>query len=116
MATIGDPLMDLGCAMAYWAQADDDVIARVTRRQPSTLPGMLRRDEIVQRYQSATGRPVADWPFYEVFGLFRLAVILQQIYFRYHRRQVPRPAFRGMWLVVGYLEWRCRRAIRSAGR
>lgn len=115
MATIGDPLMDLGGALAYWVQADDDRIARATRRQPTHLPGMLTRREIVERYARRSGLAVGDWAFYEVFGLFRLAVIAQQIYYRYYRRQTRNPAFRHFWLTVGYLDWRCRRLIRRAG-
>ncbi|HEX8626954.1 MAG TPA: phosphotransferase family protein [Catenuloplanes sp.] len=115
MATIGDPLMDLGAALAYWVQADDDPVARITRRQPTHLPGMLTRREVLERYAERSGLAVDDWAFYEVFGLFRLAVIAQQIYYRYHRRQTRNPAFRHFWLVVGYLDWRCRRLIRRAG-
>ncbi|SEQ33842.1 phosphotransferase family protein [Streptomyces radiopugnans] len=116
MATLGDPLMDLGSALAYWVQADDDRIARATRRQPSHLPGMLTRAEIVERYRERTGLPVGDWTFYEVFGLFRLAAIAQQIYYRYHHGQTRNPAFRNLWLAVHYLDRRCRRAIARAGR
>ena len=116
LATIGDPLMDLGGALAYWVQADDGRLAQVGRRQPSHLPGMLTRRQIVARYAQRTGRDVGQWPFYEVFGLFRLAVIAQQIYYRYHHRQTTNPAFRHLWLMVGYLDLRCRRAIRASGR
>ncbi|MFE2302714.1 phosphotransferase family protein [Streptomyces sp. NPDC059445] len=116
MATLGDPLMDLGSALAYWVQADDDRMARATRRQPSHLPGMLTRTEIVERYCDRTGLPAGNWPFYETFGLFRLAVIAQQIYYRYHHKQSRNPAFRNLWLAVNYLDRRCRSAIRRAGR
>ncbi|MEV6175616.1 hypothetical protein [Streptomyces sp. NPDC052015] len=54
--------------------------------------------------------------FYEVFGLFRLAVIAQQIYYRYHHKQTRNPASRHLWLAVTYFERRCRSAIRRAGR
>ncbi|GAA2402305.1 phosphotransferase family protein [Streptomyces glaucosporus] len=111
MATLGDPLMDLGSALAYWVQADDDRVARATRRQPSHLPGMLTRAEIVERYCDRTGLPADNWAFYEVFGLFRLAAIAQQIYYRYHHRRTRNPAFRNLWLAVNYLDWRCRRVI-----
>jgi aminoglycoside phosphotransferase (APT) family kinase protein len=115
MATIGDPLMDLGGALAYWVQADDDRVFRAFRRQPTHRPGMLTRREVVDLYAERTGRTVDDWAFYEVFGLFRLAVIVQQIYRRYHLRQTRNPAFRHYWLAVRYLDWRCRRIIRQAG-
>ncbi|WP_411576643.1 phosphotransferase family protein [Streptomyces mutabilis] len=114
MATLGDPLMDLGNALAYWVQADDDRIARTTRRQPSHLPGMLTRTEIVERYCHRTGQSTDNWPFYETFGLFRLAVIVQQIYYRYHHKQTRNPAFRNFWLAVNYLDHRCRAVIRRS--
>jgi len=112
MATVGDPLMDLGSALAYWVHADDPLIMRRTRRQPTNEPGMLRRDEVVEYYLARTGLRPADWTFYEVFGLFRLAVIAQQIYYRYHHGQTRNPAFRYFWVLVNYFDWRCRSLIR----
>jgi aminoglycoside phosphotransferase (APT) family kinase protein len=111
MATIGDPLMDLGSSLAYWLQADDGVASHRFRRQPSHLPGMPTRAEIVARYGERTGRDVSQWRFYEVFGLFRLAVIVQQIYYRYHHGQTRNPRFRAYWLATRVLERRCRRAM-----
>jgi aminoglycoside phosphotransferase (APT) family kinase protein len=113
MATLGDPLMDLGSALAYWVQADDDKILRATRRQPTHLPGMLSRDEVVSYYCEKMGLSADNWAFYEVFGLFRLAVIIQQIYYRYHHKQTSNPAFKNFWLIVWYLDRRCRRIIRE---
>jgi aminoglycoside phosphotransferase (APT) family kinase protein len=107
MATVGDPLMDLGCALAYWVQADDDEVFRLSRRQPSDLPGMPSRKQLVALYAVASGLCLADWDFYEVFGLFRLAAIAQQIYYRYERGQTTNPAFRDFWVFVAYLEQRC---------
>jgi len=116
MATLGDPLMDLGNSLAYWVQADDDRVARSTRRQPTDLPGMLTRRELVDAYFERSGRPRPDnWVFYEVYGIFRLAVIVQQIYYRYHHRQTRNPAFRHFWILVHYLDRRCRRLIRLGG-
>jgi aminoglycoside phosphotransferase (APT) family kinase protein len=112
MATVGDPLMDLGASLAYWIEAADDPVARSTRRQPSHLPGMLTRRELVETYIERSGRSrPACWEFYEVYGLFRLAVIVQQIYLRYHRRETRNPAFRHFWFFVWYLDHRCRRLI-----
>ncbi len=115
MATLGDPLMDLGNALAYWVQADDDFFIRSLRRQPTHLPGMLTRREVVDCYTEKTGRRADNWAFYEVHGLFRLAVIAQQIYFRYQRGESKNPAFRNFWLFVTYLGWRCGRLIRRSG-
>jgi aminoglycoside phosphotransferase (APT) family kinase protein len=115
MATVGDPLMDLGSALAYWVHADDPWLMRLTRRQPTDAPGMLRREEVVARYLERTALKAEAWTFYEVFGLFRLAGILQQIYYRYHRRQTRNPAFRRFWILVNYFDWRCRGIVRRSG-
>ncbi|MDX2969014.1 phosphotransferase family protein [Kribbella solani] len=114
LATLGDPLMDLGSALAYWVQADDDWAFRRFKLQPSDVPGMLTRDEIVRYYTERSGLEPVNWAFYEVFGLFRLAVIAQQIYYRYHHKQTRNPRFKNFWLPVNVLERRCRRIIRQA--
>jgi aminoglycoside phosphotransferase (APT) family kinase protein len=114
MATIGDPLMDLGNSLAYWVQADDDFFMKMIRRQPTHLPGMLTRKQVVQYYCERINLDVKDFTFYEVYGLFRLAVIVQQIYYRYHHKQTTNPAFKNFWLMVNYLNWRCKRLIKQA--
>lgn len=111
LATLGDPLMDLGSSLAYWVQADDDWAFRRFRLQPTHLPGMLTRAEVVRYYGERSGLEPANWAFYEVFGLFRLAVIAQQIYYRYHHKQTRNPRFKNLWLPVNYLERRCRRIM-----
>jgi aminoglycoside phosphotransferase (APT) family kinase protein len=107
MATIGCPLLDLGNSMAYWIQADDNLVLRSTSRQPTHLPGMLTRREVVDYYTEQMGLKVDDWAFYEVYGMFRLAVIVQQIYYRYFHKQTKSKAFRHYWLLLHYLELRC---------
>lgn len=87
MATIGDPWMDLGCSLAYWIEAGDPPDLLATRMLPTQLPGSLTRAEVVERYAAARQLPEPDFRFYRVFGLFRLAVIVQQIYFRYFHAQ-----------------------------
>jgi len=111
MATIGDPLMDLGNSLAYWVQADDDAFFQSARRQPTHLPGMLTRREVVRYYCEKTGFVPDNWAFYEVYGLFRLAVIAQQIYYRYHHGQTNNPAFKDFWQLVNYLYKRCLKCI-----
>lgn len=108
MATLGDPLMDLGGALAYWVQADDEEGMQLSKRQPTDLPGMPTRAQVVARYAQRSGLPVDGWLFYEVFGLFRLAVIVQQIYLRYVRGQTTNERFAGFGLFATYLESRCR--------
>ncbi len=113
MATVGDPLMDLGGALAYWVQADDDEFFQGFRRQPSSAPGMWTRAEIVRWYCDRMGFDMTPerWRFYEVFGLFRLAVIAQQIWYRYVHGQTHNEAYAVFGPAVGYLESRCRRIL-----
>lgn len=111
MAALGDPLMELGSSLAYWVEAGDDAGMRAIRRQPSHLPGMPTRAEIVARYGEKTGLDVSNFRFYEVYGLFRLAGIAQQIYRRHRDGQAKNPAFAGFGQAVSYLESRCRRLI-----
>lgn len=111
MATIGDPLMDLGNSLAYWVQADDDAFFQAVRRQPTHLPGMLTRQEVVGYYCEKTGLRPEKWAFYEVYGIFRLAVIAQQIYYRYYHGQTNNPAFKDFGKMVNYLYLRCLKCI-----
>ncbi len=112
MATVGDPLMDLGASLAYWVQADDDDLFQLLRRQPSHLPGMPTRAEVVADYAARSGREVGDWTFYEVYGLFRLAVIIQQIWYRYRAGQTTNPAFEHFGGACTLLVERCRALLR----
>ncbi len=109
MATVGDPFMDLGGALAYWVQADDDPGFLALRRQPTHAPGMLTRAQVVERYAAARGEAVTadEWRFYEVFGLFRLVGIAQQIYYRFHHGQTTNPAYASFRDVVHHLDARC---------
>ena len=81
MATIGDPLMDVGTTLAYWAEASDPSALR--QFGLTSLPGNLNRQEFVERYAERTGREIGNMLFYFVHGLFKLGVIAQQIYSRY---------------------------------
>lgn len=83
MATRGDPLMDLGTSLSYWVDAADGEQYQAMRWGPTTIPGSLTRRQIVARYAEKTGRDVSDILFYYCFGLFKTAVVLQQIYYRY---------------------------------
>jgi aminoglycoside phosphotransferase (APT) family kinase protein len=120
MSTIGDPLMELGSALAYWIEPDDNRLLQANRRQPTHLPGMMTRAELIDAYldRSGLGSRISarEFTFYEVYGLFRLAVIAQQIYYRYHHGQTNNPAFRHFWLFVNYVDWRCAAMIRRARR
>ena len=111
MATLGDPLMDLGGALAYWVQADDDPQFRAARRQPTDAPGMLTRAEVIAYYGEKTGLSVETFDFYEVFGLFRLAVIIQQIYKRFALKQTTNERFAVYGVMANNLGLRCRATI-----
>ncbi|HQD13174.1 MAG TPA: phosphotransferase family protein, partial [Chitinophagales bacterium] len=69
MATVGDPMMDLGNTLAYWVQADDDFMAKSTRRQPTNAEGMLTRKEVIAYYCGKMGFEPKQFTFYEVYGL-----------------------------------------------
>ena len=82
MATVGDPLMDLGTSLAYWVEPEDPQFMQAISG-PTALPGNLTRREVADRYASRTGRDLTDLLFYYVYGLFKIGVIGQQIYFRF---------------------------------
>jgi aminoglycoside phosphotransferase (APT) family kinase protein len=83
MSTIGDPLSDLGTALAYWIDAKDSDELQQFRWCPSNYPGSLTRAQLVERYAQVTGRDVSSMAFYLAFARFKVAVILQQIYYRF---------------------------------
>jgi aminoglycoside phosphotransferase (APT) family kinase protein len=83
MSTLGDPLMDLGTALCYWVEAGDPEDLRRVRMGPTDIPGSFTRREIAEAYAARSGRDLSNIVFYYVFGLFRAAVVLQQIYYRY---------------------------------
>ncbi|TWG98161.1 aminoglycoside phosphotransferase (APT) family kinase protein [Nocardioides sp. J9] len=113
LATVGDPLMDLGCTLAYWVQADDDEFFRMTRRQPTAEPGMWTRQQVIDAYLERRGMSLTpeEWRFYEVFGLFRFAVIAQQIWYRYFHGQTTNEAYAAFGPAVAGFEARCRRIL-----
>ncbi|ROZ89374.1 phosphotransferase family protein [Gordonia sp. OPL2] len=108
MATLGDPLMDVAGSLAYWVQADDDEATQAMRRVPTNLPGMLTRTEFVERYCERMGFVMTPekWRWYEAFGHFRLAVIAQQIYYRYYHGQTTNERFGALGFAVGMVESR----------
>ncbi len=83
MSTVGDPLMDLGTSLSYWVQADDPDPLKTMGFGPTALPGMYTRQQVVDAYAEKSGRDVSNILFYFVYGLFKTAVVVQQIYYRY---------------------------------
>lgn len=96
MATLGDPLVDLGIVLCYWPEAKDPLGRREAISSVTTMPGWPTRAELVERYAAATGRDVSNIAYYEVFAIFKIAVVLQQIYYRYHVGQTKDERFAAM--------------------
>ena len=102
MAALGDPLVDLGILLAYWVATappdQHDALTTVT-----TLPGWLTPGELVERYAARSGRDLGRLQFYEVFALFKIAVVVQQIYYRFVNGQTDDPRFANLGDRVTYL-------------
>ncbi len=95
MCTTGDPLVDLGVLLCYWPEGADTEARRESISPVTTEPGWMTRAQLVQRYSEKSGRDVTGIAFYEVFALFKIAVVVQQIYFRYARGQTRDERFAG---------------------
>jgi aminoglycoside phosphotransferase (APT) family kinase protein len=111
MAALGDPLMDLSNALAYWVHNDDPIVLKSILKQPSDMPGMMRREEIIAHYGDRTGLDTSRWDFYEVYGYWRLVVILQQLYFRYVNKQTQDVRFANYGQAVSDLGKYCQQLI-----
>ena len=102
MSALGDPLVDLGILLAYWAPTapplEQDALTTVTH-----LPGYFTRDEIVARYAARSGRDVSGLRFYEIFATFKIAVVIQQIYYRYVQGQTTDKRFAAFDARVAFL-------------
>ena len=85
MATIGDPFMDLGTTLGYWMDKNDLPELKLFQLSATTLEGNPTREGILEMYESKSGKTISNPVFYYVFGLFKIAVIAQQIYFRYKK-------------------------------
>ena len=94
MATIGDPLADVGLTLCYWSWAAAPELGSYGVKALTAKPGWYSRDQFITRYAQRTGRDLTRIAYYEVLGIFKLAVILQQIYYRFHRGQTSDARFR----------------------
>jgi aminoglycoside phosphotransferase (APT) family kinase protein len=113
MATLGDPLVDLGGALAYWAQPGD-TLWQLQGAVGISLGDHMPRDDVVARYAAATGLDVSDAAYYHALGLFRVAVIVQQIYIRFLRGQTSDPRFEMLGALVPLLAEEAAALLRSA--
>ena len=111
MATVGDPLMDLGTALCYWVEADDPPTVRAFAFGPTAVPGSYTRREFAEHYARSTGRSLEHLNFYRAFGLYKTAVVAQQIYLRFVRGDSKDPRFAMMIEGVRALAGQAERAI-----
>ncbi len=109
MATVGDPLMDLGTTLAYWAQANDADVLKPFNL--TWMPGNLSRHEVLNYYQEKSGQVIDDFIFYYAFGSFKVATICQQIYHRYKKGITADPRFASLLQVINACGENARRAI-----
>ncbi len=114
MATIGNPLMDLGNSLAYWVEKEDPEFMQAFRTLPSPYPGFPKRQEIIDYYCEKRDLDPSPMSFYYTFGLFRLAVIAQQIYLRYKKGQTKDPRFAQLIFGVKGLEHACNTSIETS--
>ncbi|HEU0034065.1 MAG TPA: phosphotransferase family protein [Kofleriaceae bacterium] len=111
MTTLGDPLMDLGTSLSYWAQASDPPAYHQLPFGPTAKPGMMTRQEVADRYFERSGRAPVSLVFYYAFGLIKTAVIAQQIYYRYKQGLTQDARFAQMIFGVRLLAEAARTAI-----
>lgn len=100
MATLGDPLMDLGTSLGYWMDEDDPPQIRKLALSPTTLPGNPSRTEVAEMYARKSGRNIDHLVFYYAYGLYKIAVIVQQIYARYKKGYTRDERFAGLIYAV----------------
>jgi aminoglycoside phosphotransferase (APT) family kinase protein len=120
MATIGDPLMDFGTSLGYWVEATDPEEWQRYGFGMTSLAGSFTRTALLEYYARRTGRRIDDPVFYFVYGLLKIAVIVQQIYFRYQKGLTRDPRFAQLGALVqacGVLGWRAieRRRVDGLG-
>jgi aminoglycoside phosphotransferase (APT) family kinase protein len=113
MATIGDPLMDLGTSIAYWVEAGDPDTLKGFTVGPTMAPGSMTRSELLARYEQKSGRDLSDMLFYYCFGLFKIAVIIQQIYARYVRGHTRDERFAQLNQAVANMSTAAVRAVET---
>ena len=113
MATIGDPLMDFGTALSYWIQPDDPPLFHQSLFGVTSKPGMWSRAQVAERYFAKSGRRTEHLVFYYAFGLFKTAVVLQQIYYRFAKGLTQDPRFAPFIHVVRALAERANVAIEN---
>ena len=111
MATLGDPLMDFGTTLGYWMDRNDPEELRIFQLSPTTLDGNPCRNELLSMYEKKSGKTIENPIFYYVYGLFKIAIIAQQIYFRYHKGYTKDKRFSMLNIAVRSLAIMANQAI-----
>ena len=111
MATVGDPLMDLGTSLSYWVEAGDPQTFYQLPFGPTAKPGMMTRQQFADRYLERSGRTAQNLVFYYAFGLWKTAVVLQQIYYRWAKGNTTDARFGQLIFGVRILAEQARTAI-----
>lgn len=111
MATIGDPLIDLGTCLSYWAEANDGPFEK--QFNISWLKGQLTRNEFAEHYAKITKRDISQLVYYYVFGLFKNAIVMQQLYWRYKMGHTQDPRFAGLIAGVRILSQKALKSIET---
>ena len=114
MATLGDPLMDLGGTLAYWIEAGDPEEMQLIRSVPTNADGSMTRRELLDCYERLSGRSMTHYDFYYCFGIFKLAGICQQIYYRSYHGQTRDERFKAFGEVTAILERAAMRVIEKS--
>lgn len=115
MTTLGDPLMDLGSTLGYWVEKSDPPERHLMRAMPTHLEGAFSRREFVAFYGGLSGLQMDNFDFYYCFGLFRLAGIIQQIYYRYYHGQTKNERFKSFGMAVHILDQTATQLMRGSG-
>ena len=111
MATIGNPIMDFATSLAYWAEEEDLAVFGPLISQPTYQEGNPNRSELIHKYGEASGRDMSNIVYHYVYGLFKIAVIMQQIYYRYHHGYTDDPRFSKLDQAVQAFCFKAQRAI-----
>jgi aminoglycoside phosphotransferase (APT) family kinase protein len=115
MCTVGDPLIDVGLMLAYWPRPDDSVARQLSISSFTTHPGFFTRQEMLDRYAEKTGLDVRSIGFYETFALYKLTVVLEQIYCRYVRGQTKDERFATLETAVPTLARAAMKVAKHSG-
>lgn len=107
MCTIGDPFADVGTLLSAWLEASEGPTSGAVG-MPSGVPGFLTRAEAIERYGKRRGVDVSSMPYYYAFGIFKIAIVLQQIYVRFHRGQTKDQRFAMMGQAAEMLFWKAK--------